>query len=219
MSAILSGARKYGLGLVLAHQDLDQLLNRDSELANSVLSNPAIRVCFRYGDKDAAKLEDGFCTLNSTDLQSLKVGQAIMRVGQKDCDFNVSFDLLPKTEHSIAERKIGAIIEYCRSTYAIPRSEVEQMLRDALQIGAVSSRSDSEAEVVQESKALHNHESIDKIKPARLPSHRLVNFLIWEAGAFESDFRCLDVTYEYHCRLIKFLPILYSPLLERVIGL
>lgn len=63
MSAILTGARKYGLGLILAHQDLDQLAHRDNELANSVLSNPAIRVCFRCGDKDATKLESGFSFL------------------------------------------------------------------------------------------------------------------------------------------------------------
>lgn len=36
---------------------------------------------------------------------------------------------------------------------------------------------------------LYNYESIDKIKPARLSSHRLVNFLILEAGAFVGDFK------------------------------
>ncbi|MBK9631946.1 MAG: type IV secretion system DNA-binding domain-containing protein [Saprospiraceae bacterium] len=60
MSAILTGARKYGLGLILAHQDLDQLAHRDNELANSVLSNPAIRVCFRCEIKTQTKLKVDF---------------------------------------------------------------------------------------------------------------------------------------------------------------
>ena len=44
MAAILAGARKYHLGLILAHQDLRQLWNRDSELASAVLSNASTRV-------------------------------------------------------------------------------------------------------------------------------------------------------------------------------
>lgn len=134
MSAILSGARKYGLGLILAHQDLDQLAARDNELASSVLANPAIRVCFRCGEKDASKLENGFSYFDSNDLQSLGIGQAIARVGQKDHDFNLSFSLLPKVEHGIAESKKKMVMDYCRSAYALHQSKVEDMLKDALQV-------------------------------------------------------------------------------------
>lgn len=134
MSAILSGARKYGLGLILAHQDLEQLVRRDTELANSVLSNPAIRVCFKCGDNDASKLEKGFSHFDSTDLQSLSIGQAIVRVGQKDHDFNLSFDLLPQVEPTIAEGKQRTVVEHCRTTYALHQSKVEDILKDALQI-------------------------------------------------------------------------------------
>jgi len=133
MSAILAGARKYGLGLILAHQDLDQLMQRDSELANSVASNPAIRVCFRCGDKDAVRLENGFSYFDATDLQSLKVGQAIVRVGSKDHDFNVSFSLLPKVDPESATRKYQTIVDHCRATYAVPQSTVEATLHQILQ--------------------------------------------------------------------------------------
>lgn len=132
MSSILSGARKYGLGLVLAHQDLDQLARRDAELANSVISNPSIRVCFRCGDKDATKLADGFTYFDSTDLQNLGVGQAIARVGLKDHDFNFTFSpLKPDPKTGADKQKI--IIDHCRSTYAIHHNEVEETLRDVLQ--------------------------------------------------------------------------------------
>ena len=134
MSAILSGARKYGLGLILAHQDLDQLFNRDPELANSVISNPTIRVCFRCGDKDAAKLESGFSYFDSTDLQSLGIGQAVIRIGQKDRDFNITFDLVPKVDPTIAEGKQRTILEHCRATYALHRSSVEDILNESLQV-------------------------------------------------------------------------------------
>ncbi|HZV69853.1 MAG TPA: type IV secretion system DNA-binding domain-containing protein [Saprospiraceae bacterium] len=140
MSSILSGARKYGLGLILAHQDLDQLARKDGELANSVLSNPAIRVCFRCGDKDASKLEDGFSYFDSTDLQNLGVGQAIVRVGQKNHDFNLSFSLLQKEENAIAEEKQNKVIDHCRSTYALHQSKVEELLKDALQVLVVTSK-------------------------------------------------------------------------------
>jgi len=46
MSEILTGARKYRLGLILAHQELRQL-ERDREVASAVLSNPYTRVVFR----------------------------------------------------------------------------------------------------------------------------------------------------------------------------
>ncbi len=50
MAAILSGARKYRLGLVLAHQELQQLQSRDPDVASAVLTNPYTRICFRLGD-------------------------------------------------------------------------------------------------------------------------------------------------------------------------
>ncbi len=152
MSAILTGARKYGLGLILAHQDLDQLAHRDTELANSILSNPAIRVCFRCGDKDAIKLESGFSYFDSTDLQSLPIGQSIVRVGQKDHDFNLSFTPLSKVETSIADGKQRTVIDHCRSTYALHQSKVEEILRDALQVVAIPVKPERPIKVVKEEK-------------------------------------------------------------------
>jgi hypothetical protein len=40
MAAILSGARKYRLGLILAHQELQQLVSRDADVASAVIANP-----------------------------------------------------------------------------------------------------------------------------------------------------------------------------------
>ena len=89
LAAILSGARKYSLGLILAHQELHQLASRDSDVASAVISNPFTRVCFRLGDSDAKKLEDGFSFFKARDLQNLGLGEAICRVERSEYDFNL----------------------------------------------------------------------------------------------------------------------------------
>src|SRR5437660_6451367 len=99
MAEILAGARKYRVGLILAHQELRQL-QRDSEVASAVMSNPYTRVVFRVGDDDARKLADGFGFFESRDLQNLETGQAIARVERSDFDFNLSIPLPPETDEN-----------------------------------------------------------------------------------------------------------------------
>ena len=98
IATILSGARKYGLGLVLAHQELRQLRSRSEEVASAVLANAATRVVFRVGEQDAKALAEGFSFFEPKDLQSLDVGEAIVRVERADFDFNL------RTQHSGAGR-------------------------------------------------------------------------------------------------------------------
>lgn len=127
INSILSGARKYGMGLVLAHQELNQI--KDSEIGNSVLSNCNVRVCFRLGDFDARKLESGFSSFNSDDLQNLNIGQAICRVGRNTDDFSLNtFQLkqvLPNENQSI-------IISNTRERYCKRVSEIEEELNSSL---------------------------------------------------------------------------------------
>ena len=89
LAGVLSGTRKYGVGLILAHQELRQIFNQDTGVANSVISNPGTRICFRLGDFDAQKLQDGLAHFNSQDLQNLGLGEAIARVEKSDDDFNL----------------------------------------------------------------------------------------------------------------------------------
>jgi len=117
MKAILSGARKYSLGLILAHQDLQQLWELDSALANSVISNAGTRVCFRLGDFDAQKLQNGFTHFNIEDLQNLSVGEAIVRVERSDSDFNIKTILFTQVNTVIAQENKDKIIELSRQKY------------------------------------------------------------------------------------------------------
>src|ERR1041384_2607896 len=70
MAEILSGARKYRIGLTLAHHELRQL-QRDAEVASAVMSHPCTRIVFRVGDDDAKKLSEGFTFFETRDLQKL----------------------------------------------------------------------------------------------------------------------------------------------------
>jgi len=128
MTEILSGARKYGFGLILAHQELRQLWSRDSELANSVISNPGTRICFRLGDFDAKKLEDGFSTFDSQDLQNLGVGEAIARIERAEYDFNLKTLPPASVATEIARKRREKLIELSRQKYAIPKEQLASLL-------------------------------------------------------------------------------------------
>ena len=128
MSSILSGARKYGLGLVLAHQDMAQLTKYDNELASSVVSNAGTRVCFRLGDTDAKRFEAGFSYFDRADLENLHTGEAICRVERPEFDF--SLDTIPLKEFatSLGETVASEVVKRSRAKYGTPRAEVEKSL-------------------------------------------------------------------------------------------
>ncbi|MFH1970875.1 MAG: type IV secretion system DNA-binding domain-containing protein [Patescibacteria group bacterium] len=128
ITALLSGARKYHLGLILAHQELRQLWNRDTEVANSVISNPGTRICFRLGDFDAQKLEDGFSSFDAFDLQNLGVGETIARVERTEYDFNLKVLAPPEVSPELAKDRQERIISLSRQTYGTPREKIEKSL-------------------------------------------------------------------------------------------
>jgi hypothetical protein len=128
MAAILSGARKYRLGLILAHQELQQLASRDADVASAVIANPYTRVCFRLGDNDAKRLADGFSYFEARDLQNLQVGEAICRVERAEFDFNLKTRPLPPVERALADSRREKIIAHSREQYAMEREAVEATL-------------------------------------------------------------------------------------------
>lgn len=125
ITRILSGARKYGLGLILAHQELGQI--DDTKILNSVISNPYTRICFRLGDSDAKRLESGFSYFEQSNLQSLDTGQAIMKVGSSSDDFNVTTFPLEDTNTNAKIIK-DIIIENTHKIYAKTKAELDELL-------------------------------------------------------------------------------------------
>ncbi len=123
MAEILAGARKYRVGLILAHQEMHQL-QRDAEVA-SAIANCATRIVFRVGDSDAHSLEKGFSSFGAKDLQNLETGEAICRIGRSEADFNVRIPLPEEVDPAVAsEARINAVTS-SREKYATARGEIE----------------------------------------------------------------------------------------------
>jgi hypothetical protein len=129
MEQILSGARKYRLGLILAHQDLRQIGGKSPEVLSSVLSNPFTRICFRVGDQDARTLESGFASYEAKDLQNLGTGQAIARVERAEFDFNLDTPRLAEIDPDEARARRELVITRSREKYGMPREEIEAILQ------------------------------------------------------------------------------------------
>jgi DNA helicase HerA-like ATPase len=132
MASILTGARKYRLGLTLAHQELKQIEHRDSNVSGAVLANPYTRICFRLGDDDARKLGSGFSYFEPRDLQNLGVGEAICRIERSDYDFNLKVPFPPQVPDEIAKEKRIQIREFSRKKYGTPKDIVEERIEREL---------------------------------------------------------------------------------------
>ncbi|HEY4249179.1 MAG TPA: type IV secretion system DNA-binding domain-containing protein [Lacunisphaera sp.] len=127
MAEILAGARKYRMGLVLAHQELRQL-ERDREVSSAVMSNSYSRVCFRVGDSDARALDSGFSHFEAKDLQNLGTGEAVCRVERSDFDFNLSVEMPDFPDDVVGDAQRRKVIEASRKAYGRRRDEVKAVL-------------------------------------------------------------------------------------------
>jgi len=125
VASLLAEARKYHLGLVLAHQETRQLQDQDGRLLSAVLTNPATRICFRVGDQDARILARGFSSFDADDLQSLGIGEAICRLERSDQDFNLRTFPVEPVDANEARSHSAEIVRRSRDAYARPRATVE----------------------------------------------------------------------------------------------
>ena len=116
---ILSRARKYGLGLVLAHQQTGQI---PLELLREVLGNVSTLISFQVSQSDAAKLAKEFVTefdgeviqAEPEELLRLRIGEAMCRIG--GTSFPLKTDLFDrKPDRALARR----VIELSRERYGV----------------------------------------------------------------------------------------------------
>lgn len=124
MAAILTGARKYRLGMTLAHQELHQLQG-EPKVASAVNASICTRIVLRVGDDDAKKLADGFESFDAKSLKNLEKYHAIARIERNDWDFNLALRKpeLPSSED--ADRRKTEVVAASRARYGTPRAEVE----------------------------------------------------------------------------------------------
>lgn len=154
MSSILSGTRKYGLGCILAHQDMSQLTKQDAELANSVVSNAGARVCFRIGDIDSKRFADGFSSFEAQDIQNLGVGQAIARIERPEYDFTMSTLFLNNIQ---GEGVTSNLIEVSREKYGTPKAEVE------LSLEYLRAQKPEEPQPNEQREKIHHEKGVEKV--------------------------------------------------------
>jgi hypothetical protein len=127
MAEILSGTRKYRVGLTLAHHELHQL-QRSPEVASAVMTHSFTRVVFRVGDDDAKKLAEGLSFFEAKDLRNLEIGHAICRVERSDFDFNLSVPLFDLPDAATVAARRLEVITVSRRKYGTARADVEAML-------------------------------------------------------------------------------------------
>jgi hypothetical protein len=123
MAQLLAGARKYGLGLVLAHQDLRQLEVKAPEVASALLGNAGTRIAFRVGDRDSKALAEGLSFFGPADLMSLRVGEAIARIDNAQGDCNLKTHLLPTVAAEVTTERRETITALSRERHAVRREE------------------------------------------------------------------------------------------------
>lgn len=122
IASILSEARKYKLGLTMAHQFIAQL---DQNIRDAVFGNVGSMATLRVGNEDAQVLEPQFAPVFLVnDLMHTPNYNAVMRVlanGTPVQPFSVSLIPPPETNRSLAER----LIAQSDQRYGRPRAEVE----------------------------------------------------------------------------------------------
>jgi len=126
IASILSEARKYKLGLTVAHQFIAQL---DPTIRDAVFGNVGSMAAFRVGNEDAQVLESQFSPIfSANDLMNTPNYNASVRVlanGTPTPAFSVATLPPPSSDRE----KVIRLIEESYLTYGRPRSEVEEEIR------------------------------------------------------------------------------------------
>jgi hypothetical protein len=125
MVELFPEARKFHLGITLAHQYLDQLTE---ELRHAILGNVGTMVVFRVGARDAGMLAQEFAPeVSPTDLVSLPNREAYLQLlvdGTTTRPFSATMLPPPVSHRSLREEIIAA----SRRRYCRPVAEVEREL-------------------------------------------------------------------------------------------
>lgn len=130
-ASILSEARKYKLGLVVAHQYIGQLVTDTStKVRDAIFGNVGTIICFRVGAPDAEFLEKQFAPdLTMEDMANLPNRQIFLRLmmnGVATRPFSAStLAPIPNAEDPQTAEKV---IHSSRTQYGRSREEVEKMI-------------------------------------------------------------------------------------------
>ncbi|WP_374683221.1 type IV secretory system conjugative DNA transfer family protein [Accumulibacter sp.] len=130
MESLLTGARKYRLGLVLAHQTLAQL-EAVPKITSALFGNTYTRAVFRVGESDARRFAEGFASFNAEDLPGLARGEAIVRLGASYQDFNLTTFPPSHVSEAEAKRRCEALQQNSCDRYGTSVEDIRAVLRAA----------------------------------------------------------------------------------------
>ena len=130
-SILLSEARKFGLGLVLANQFLSQITDRS--IIDAIFGNVGALIAFRVGNEDAAKLEPQFFPIfdryHLTNVPNWEACAKTTIQGQVAHPFSLK-TVLPPIERK--ESTADEVVKRSRFTYGKAREEVEAEIARSL---------------------------------------------------------------------------------------
>ncbi len=132
IASMLAGARKYGLFLTLANQNLSQLLagHGRQNMLDSVLANCGSLVCFRLALSDAQRMESyTLPALKAGDLQQLPNYHAAVRLLSGGAPMPPCVVSTEPPAGAGCAGRWDAIRQASRTKYARPVSEVESEIR------------------------------------------------------------------------------------------
>lgn len=122
IAAILSEARKYRLGLTIAHQYVAQL---DERIRDAVFGNVGSIAAFRVGPEDAEYLERQYApTFSASDLMNIENRNAYVRLLAKGTPTK-PFNIQTYAPRTIDQEALAARIERLAAQHGRPREEVE----------------------------------------------------------------------------------------------
>lgn len=130
ISSILSEARKYKLGLVIAHQFIAQL---DDGIRDAVFGNVGSMAVFRVGPEDAQFLEQQLGTVfAASEIMNIPNYQAYMRIlanGVPTPPFSMATMPPPEGE----KERVPQMIQNSLAQYGRPRAQIEAEIQQRYQ--------------------------------------------------------------------------------------
>jgi hypothetical protein len=162
-ATILSEARKYGLGLTVAHQYINQM---QEEVADAVFGNVGTLISFRVGPSDAEHLAKEYKPIfDETDFVNLEKYHIYIRLlvnGVTPPAFSARTLVPPEMDPALLPR----IVQQSRDKYSSSREEVEQRIKEwsgveeklAARAAAKTAGNVLRSAIVQQGTALPNSE-------------------------------------------------------------
>lgn len=126
-AVILSEARKYGLGLTLAHQFINQM---PEEVRDAVFGNVGTMIAFRVGATDAEYLQKEYAPVfDATDLINLEKYHIYIKL-LIDGLASAAFSAITLPPPAMTREHFATLYEHTHQVYSSARSDVERTIEE-----------------------------------------------------------------------------------------